>query len=47
MGLMSQDKKNKREKILMALPKDIGKAVWDQEVSNEEVKNAFLYYEAL
>jgi 3-dehydroquinate synthase len=47
MGLMSQDKKNKGEKILMALPKGIGKAVWDQEVSNEEVKNAFLYYEAL
>jgi 3-dehydroquinate synthetase len=47
IGLMSQDKKNKGEKILMALPKGIGKAVWDQEVRSEEVKNAFGYYESL
>lgn len=35
VGLMRQDKKNKGNKILMALPKGIGNAVWDIEVSEE------------
>ncbi len=45
IGLTSQDKKSKSYKTLMALPKGVGKAVWDQEVSTTEVKKAFEYYE--
>ncbi|MCX8489623.1 MAG: 3-dehydroquinate synthase [Cyclobacteriaceae bacterium] len=47
MALMNQDKKNKGDKILMALPKGIGESVWDQEVSTAEVKKAFEFYENL
>ncbi|MBK5277930.1 MAG: 3-dehydroquinate synthase [Bacteroidia bacterium] len=41
---MLQDKKNKGNKILMALIKGIGKAVWDVEISEEEIKSSLLYY---
>lgn len=39
-----QDKKNKGNKILMALPKGIGKAVIDISVSEEAVRDAVGYY---
>jgi 3-dehydroquinate synthase len=35
--LMAQDKKNQGKRILMALPKGIGEAVWDVEVSEIEI----------
>ncbi len=41
---MLQDKKNKGNKILMALTKGIGKAVWDIEISEEEIKSSLTYY---
>jgi 3-dehydroquinate synthase len=41
---MLQDKKNKGNKILMALTKGIGKAVWDIEISEEEIKSSLSYY---
>jgi 3-dehydroquinate synthase len=37
IGIMSQDKKNKGNKILMALPQGIGNATWDVEVNEEQV----------
>ncbi|MEI9918638.1 MAG: 3-dehydroquinate synthase [Bacteroidota bacterium] len=37
MEIMRQDKKNKGNKILMALPQGIGNATWDVEVSEEQV----------
>lgn len=40
LDLMRQDKKNKGNRILMALPKGIGSAVWDVEVSEEMVREA-------
>ena len=42
--LIMQDKKNKENKILMALTSGIGKAVWDVEVSAGEVKESIAYY---
>ena len=45
--LMTQDKKNKGDKILMALPNGLGQAVWDQEVSVAEIRDAFKHYESL
>lgn len=45
--LMKQDKKNKGNKILMALPDSIGKARWDVEVSEDEVREALAYYDSL
>jgi 3-dehydroquinate synthase len=44
LDLMAQDKKNKGDKILMALPKEIGKAVWDVEVSKKEIEDSLGYY---
>ena len=41
---MMQDKKNKGNKILMALTKGIGKAVWDIEISEEEIKSSLVHY---
>jgi 3-dehydroquinate synthase len=46
-GLMQQDKKNKGSKVLAALPKGIGNAVWDVEISEEEVRNALAFYDTL
>jgi 3-dehydroquinate synthase len=40
LPIIQQDKKNKGEKILMALPNGIGRAVWDIEVSEDLVKEA-------
>lgn len=43
--LMLQDKKNKGNKILMALPEGIGKARWDVEVNLEEINASLDYYQ--
>ncbi|MBX2897869.1 MAG: 3-dehydroquinate synthase [Cyclobacteriaceae bacterium] len=45
IDLMVQDKKNKGNKILMALPDGIGKARWDVEVNLEEINASLNYYE--
>jgi 3-dehydroquinate synthase len=42
--LMAQDKKNKGNKILCVLLEGIGKARWDCEISNDEVKGALSFY---
>ncbi|MEK6783546.1 MAG: 3-dehydroquinate synthase [Bacteroidota bacterium] len=39
-----QDKKNKGNKILMALIKGIGQAVWDVEISKEEILSSLKHY---
>ncbi len=41
---MYQDKKNKGSKILMALTKGIGHAVWDVEANEEEIRESLVYY---
>lgn len=46
IDLMLQDKKNKGNKILMALPDGIGQARWDVEVSREEIAESLKYYES-
>jgi 3-dehydroquinate synthase len=45
--LTKQDKKNKGNEILMALPEGIGKAKWDIAVSEEELEKSFDYYRSL
>jgi len=45
--LMLQDKKNKGNKILMALTDGIGKARWDVEVSPAEIEEALKYYQSV
>jgi len=45
--LMSQDKKNKGNKILMALPDGIGRAVWDVDVSISDIKESISFYTSL
>lgn len=45
MEIMRQDKKNKGNKILMALPKGIGNAIWDVDVSEEQVIEALSFVE--
>jgi 3-dehydroquinate synthase len=42
---MRQDKKNKGNAILMALPGEIGQARWDVEVSPEEIEESLNYYQ--
>lgn len=44
MPALQQDKKNKGNKILMALPKGIGKAVYDIPVSERDIREAVAYY---
>ncbi|MBX2914936.1 MAG: 3-dehydroquinate synthase [Cyclobacteriaceae bacterium] len=44
---MLQDKKNKGNKILMALPEGIGKARWDVEVTREEINSALDFYQSV
>jgi 3-dehydroquinate synthase len=44
VALMSQDKKNKGNKVLCVLLEGIGKARWDCEINNEEVKRALSFY---
>lgn len=41
---MMQDKKNKGNKILMALTKGIGQAVWDIEIREKEIKSSLTHY---
>jgi 3-dehydroquinate synthase len=45
--LTKQDKKNKGNEILMALPAGIGKAKWDTIVSEDELEKSFDYYRSL
>lgn len=45
--LTMQDKKNKGNKILCVLLEGIGKARWDCEISQEEVKRALAFYRSL
>ena len=42
--LMKQDKKNKDNAIMFTLLKATGQAIWDQVVSEEDLKKAFQYY---
>lgn len=44
MPALQQDKKNKGNKILMALPKGIGKAVYDKPASERDIREAVAYY---
>lgn len=44
--LVRQDKKNKDNKILCVLLKGIGSAVWDVEISVDDVNDALSFYEA-
>lgn len=46
LEIMRQDKKNKGNKILMALPQGIGHAIWDVEVSEEQVSEALSFFES-
>jgi 3-dehydroquinate synthase len=45
--LTRQDKKNKGNEILMALPEGIGKAKWDVTVSEDALEKSFDYYRSL
>lgn len=45
--LMKQDKKNKGNKVLMALPRRLGNAVWDISVSERDIRGAWDYYNTL
>lgn len=45
--LTRQDKKNKGDEILMALPMGIGQAKWDVIVSEEELEKSFDFYRSL
>jgi 3-dehydroquinate synthase len=44
LTLMRQDKKNKGNKVLCVLLDGIGKARWDSEINNGEVKGALSFY---
>jgi 3-dehydroquinate synthase len=47
LEIIYQDKKNKGNKILAALTKGIGEAIWDVEISEEEIKESLSYYRSL
>lgn len=47
LALMAQDKKNKGNKILMALTDGIGQARWDVEASEEEIRDSLGYYQQI
>jgi 3-dehydroquinate synthase len=47
LTLAFQDKKNKGGNVLMAVPKTIGQAQWDVEVSAEELTEGMNYYRSL
>lgn len=47
MAWVIQDKKNKGNKILMALLEKVGQAVWDVEVTEIEIRNSLDYYRSL
>lgn len=42
-----QDKKNRNNQILCVLQDGIGKCVWDQEITLEEIEEALTYYNAI
>lgn len=44
LSLIQQDKKNKGNKVLIAVPKQVGRAVWDVGVSEKEIRDAASYY---
>ncbi|HWA35202.1 MAG TPA: 3-dehydroquinate synthase [Cyclobacteriaceae bacterium] len=44
LALLKQDKKNKGNTILLAVPKSVGKAIWDVGVSEKEIREATDYY---
>jgi 3-dehydroquinate synthase len=44
LNLTLQDKKNRESKILTAIPKTMGEAVWNVEVDEKELINAMNYY---
>ncbi len=46
LELMSQDKKNRGNRILMALTEGIGRAKWDVEVSFDEIVDSLDYYQS-
>jgi 3-dehydroquinate synthase len=47
LQLVLQDKKNKGNTVLMALPKGLGHCVWDVAVSEMEIKESLAYYRSL
>ncbi|MEQ8362723.1 MAG: 3-dehydroquinate synthase [Cyclobacteriaceae bacterium] len=47
MEWVIQDKKNKGNRILMALLEGVGHAVWDVEVNENEIRNSLDYYRSL
>jgi 3-dehydroquinate synthase len=47
MELIIQDKKNKGNKILMALLETVGHVKWDVEVNESEIRNSLDYYGSL
>ena len=47
LSWVAQDKKNKGNKILMALLESIGRAAWDVEVTEVEIRNSLDYYRSL
>ncbi len=47
LTLALQDKKNKGEKVLLAVPKTIGQAVWDVEADSMELREAMNYYRSI
>ncbi len=44
LPLLRHDKKNRGNRIFMALPKQLGKAVWDVSVSEKEIRDSLDYY---
>lgn len=44
---VTQDKKNKGNKVLMALLEGVGHAVWDVEVNENEIRSSLDYYRSL
>lgn len=47
INLVGQDKKNRGAKMKLALPNSIGKAVWDVEVTQEEIAESLTYYQSI
>jgi 3-dehydroquinate synthase len=47
LPILKQDKKNKGHNILIAVPKHLGRAVWDVKVSEKEIRDATDYYRSL
>jgi 3-dehydroquinate synthase len=47
LEMMSQDKKNRDNKILMALTEGIGHALWDVEVSLDEIDASLDFYQSV